>query len=103
MVAGAREELAAIGLRARVEVRERHLYSIHRDRPAGAGRPTDTARVVVIVDGTEADCYVALGALHGRWRPVEQRFRDYISMPKYNMYRSLHTAVLVGGRAGEAC
>ena len=101
MVAGAREELAAIGLRAKVEVRGRHLYSIHRELPGGAGRPTDTARVVVVVDGSEADCYVALGALHGRWRPVEQRFRDYISMPKYNMYRSLHTAVLVGGRDGE--
>src|SRR3984957_9776505 len=101
VVAGAREDLAAVGLRAQVEVRERHLYSIHRDLPSGAGRPTDTARVVVVVDGSEADCYVALGALHGRWRPIEQRFRDYICMPKYNMYRSLHTAVLVGGRDGE--
>ena len=105
VVAGARAELAAAGLRAKVEVRGRHLFSIHRELPATAGgagpsgglRPTDTARVVVVVDGTEADCYVALGALHGRWRPVEHRFRDYISMPKYNMYRSLHTAVLAGG------
>jgi len=54
-------------------------------------------RVIVIAEGTEADCYVALGALHGRWQPVDERFRDYISMPKYNMYRSLHTAVLVDG------
>ena len=107
VVAGARAELAAVGLRAKVEVRGRHLFSIHRELPGAAGagalapaaalRPTDTARVVVIVDGSEADCYVALGALHGRWRPVEDRFRDYISMPKYNMYRSLHTALLAGG------
>jgi GTP diphosphokinase / guanosine-3',5'-bis(diphosphate) 3'-diphosphatase len=104
VVAGARAELAAVGLRAKVEVRGRHLFSIHRELPglaagtamAGALRPTDTARVVVVVDGSESDCYVALGALHGRWRPVETRFRDYISMPKYNMYRSLHTAVLAG-------
>ena len=102
VVAGAVAELAAAGLRAKVEVRRRHLFSIHRELPAVAGagagelRPTDTARVVVVVDGSEADCYVALGALHGRWRPVEDRFRDYISMPKYNMYRSLHTAVLAG-------
>ncbi|HXT89237.1 MAG TPA: TGS domain-containing protein, partial [Trebonia sp.] len=41
--------------------------------------------------------YVALGVLHGHWNPVDERFRDYISLPKYNMYRSLHTAVLVGG------
>ena len=71
-----------------------------RRRP-GRGCGRRRARVVVVVDGTEADCYVALGALHGRWRPIEQRFRDYICMPKYNMYRSLHTAVLVGGRDGE--
>ena len=104
VVAGARAELAAAGLRAKVEVRARHLFSIHRELPGAGGgpaaagplRPTDTARVVVVVDGSEADCYVALGALHGRWRPVEDRFRDYISMPKYNMYRSLHTAVLAG-------
>jgi (p)ppGpp synthase/HD superfamily hydrolase len=51
-----------------------------------------------VVDGPEADCYVALGVLHGRWSPVDERFRDYISMPKYNMYRSLHTAVQDGGR-----
>ena len=60
-------------------------------------RPIDASRVVVVVDGPDADCYVALGVLHGRWNPVDGRFRDYISMPKYNMYRSLHTAVLVGG------
>lgn len=102
-----RAELAAAGLRARVEARARHLYSIHRSLPGGAGgrvpgagavlRPTDASRVVVVVDGSDADCYVALGVLHGRWNPVDGRFRDYISMPKYNMYRSLHTAILVGG------
>jgi GTP pyrophosphokinase len=101
-------ELAAAGVRAQVSARSRHLYSIHQGLPSvgvsGAAqsrpplRPTDGARIVVVVDGTEADCYVALGVLHGRWRPVENRFRDYISMPKYNMYRSLHTAVLAGGK-----
>jgi GTP pyrophosphokinase len=118
LVTGMRAELAAAGLRAKVEARARHLYSIHRSLPGGAGglisgagrpggagdgdagamrlRPTDAARVVVVVDGPEAACYVALGVLHGRWPPADQRFRDYISMPKYNMYRSLHTAVLVG-------
>jgi GTP pyrophosphokinase len=106
-----------------VEARPRHLYSIHRSLPGGGGgwisgasaasaassgqadrnagavplRPIDAARVVVVVDGSESDCYVALGVLHGRWHPVDDRFRDYISMPKYNMYRSLHTAVLPGG------
>jgi GTP diphosphokinase / guanosine-3',5'-bis(diphosphate) 3'-diphosphatase len=112
LINGMRAELAAAGVRARVEARARHLYSIHRSLPGGgwisgasaggdAGavplRPTDAARVVVVVDGSEGDCYVALGVLHGRWHPVDERFRDYISMPKYNMYRSLHTVVLVGG------
>ncbi len=115
LLTGIRVELAAAGLRAKVEARSRHLYSIHRSLPGGAGgwisgggpagggdagaarlRSTDTARVVVVVDGPEAACYVALGVLHGRWPPVDERFRDYISMPKYNMYRSLHTAVMVG-------
>ncbi|HEY0937698.1 MAG TPA: HD domain-containing protein [Trebonia sp.] len=115
LITGIRGELAAAGVRAQVQARARHLYSIHRSLPgegggwiSGAGtpaaaadaaplRPTDVTRVVVVVDGTESDCYVALGVLHNRWHPVGDRFRDYISLPKYNMYRSLHTAVLVGG------
>ena len=121
VITGMRAELAAAGIKARVEARSRHLYSIHRGLPGGGGgwisgaggpapanagggepgavrlRPADAARVVVVVDGAESDCYVALGVLHGRWPPVDDRFRDYISMPKYNMYRSLHTAMLAGG------
>jgi GTP pyrophosphokinase len=101
LLTGLRGALAAVGLRATVAARARHLYSIHRDLPGGGAggplRPLDAIRVVVVVDGTEADCYVALGVLHGHCKPVENRFRDYISMPKYNMYRSLHTAVQVAG------
>jgi GTP diphosphokinase / guanosine-3',5'-bis(diphosphate) 3'-diphosphatase len=105
LITGMRAELVATGVRAQVQARPRHLYSIHRALPAGGGtpeaggrlRPAEAARVVVVVEGTEADCYVALGALHGRWAPVDDSFRDYISMPKYNMYRSLHTALLIGG------
>ena len=118
LVTGMRAALAAAGVRAEVTARNRHLYAIHRDLPGGAGGwisgaggrpaaaggdgpdgmlPTDAARVVVVVDGADGDCYVALGVLHGRWHPVDDRFRDYISLPKYNMYRSLHTAVLVNG------
>jgi GTP pyrophosphokinase len=112
LITGMRAQLAAAGVRAQVEARARHLYSIHRSLPGGSGwisgaggadaaavplRPIDAARVVVVADGPESECYIALGVLHGRWHPVDDRFRDYISMPKYNMYRSLHTAVLVGG------
>jgi GTP pyrophosphokinase len=112
LITGMRAQLAAAEVRAQVEARARHLYSIHRSLPEGSDwisgasgadtaavplRPIDAARVVVVVDGPESECYIALGVLHGRWHPVDDRFRDYISMPKYNMYRSLHTAVLVGG------
>jgi GTP diphosphokinase / guanosine-3',5'-bis(diphosphate) 3'-diphosphatase len=111
LMTGMRGELAAVGLRVTVEARSRHFFSINRDLPGGpagwisgsrAGpgaplRPLDATRVVVVVDGAEGDCYVALGVLHGHRQPIESRFRDYISMPKYNMYRSLHTAVQVGG------
>lgn len=89
-------ELAAAGLTARAEARDRHLYSVYRDLPDGTLKPRNAARIVVVVDGTEADCYVALGALHARWRPLAPRFRDYIALPKNNMYRSLHTSLLTG-------
>ena len=123
LIGGMRTTLTAAGVRATVQARARHLSSIHLGLPGGAGgwlaggagpgaagkasahggdavaalRPADAARVVVVIEGTEADCYVALGVLHGQWQPVGDRFHDYISMPKYNMYRSLHTAVMVGG------
>ena len=124
LITGMRAELAAAGVRAQVEVRARHLYSIRRALPGGgaagripgqAGQPARTRaagrtrsrccgppRRPVSWSSSKAPretVYVALGVLHGRWRPVDDRFRDYISMPKYNMYRSLHTAVLVGGDA----
>jgi RelA/SpoT family (p)ppGpp synthetase len=91
-----RSVLAAGGIQARVEARERHLYSVYRDLPRGVDgtlRPRDATRLVVVADGADNNCYVALGALHARWRPVESRFKDYVAMPKHNMYRSLHTSL----------
>ncbi|HEV3382160.1 MAG TPA: HD domain-containing protein [Trebonia sp.] len=89
-------ELAGAGLKAQVQARDRHLYSVYRDLPDGKLQPRNATRIVAVVDGTEADCYVALGALHARWRPFEPRFRDHIALPKNNMYRSLHTSLLTG-------
>ena len=79
---------------AEVSARPRHFYSIWKDTVAGGYQvPFDLPRIVVVVDGPETDCYAALGAIHGQWRPVAGRFKDFIASPKNNLYRSLHTTV----------
>ena len=88
-------ELNGVRVSAKVGPRPRHLYSIWKDTVAGNYTdPHDLPRIVIIVDGPETDCYAALGAVHGRWRPVPGRFKDFIASPKNNLYRSLHTTVL---------
>jgi GTP pyrophosphokinase len=97
LLAQMRALLGAAGLRSRVEARDRHLYSVYRDFPHGIDgtlHPRNATRIVVVIDGTDTDCYVALGALHSRWRPVQPRFKDYVAIPKHNMYSSLHTSLL---------
>ncbi|MGN9808765.1 RelA/SpoT family protein [Micromonospora sp. BQ11] len=80
---------------AEVTPRPRHLYSIWKDTVAGGhASPFDLPRIAVVVDGPPTDCYAALGAIHGTWRPVPGRFKDFIASPKNNLYRSLHTSVL---------
>ena len=80
---------------AEVTPRPRHYYSIWKDTVAGGHDvPLDLPRIAVIVDGPDTDCYAALGAVHGRWRPVAGRFKDFIASPKNNLYRSLHTTVV---------
>ncbi|MFF5172005.1 RelA/SpoT family protein [Micromonospora sp. NPDC000089] len=79
---------------AEVGARPRHLYSIWKDTVAGGHpAPFDLPRIAIVVDGPETDCYAALGAVHGLWRPVPGRFKDFIASPKNNLYRSLHTSV----------
>ncbi|MGC4749546.1 RelA/SpoT family protein [Micromonospora sp. DT201] len=79
---------------AEVSARPRHLYSIWKDTIAGGHTaPYDLPRIVVVVDGPATDCYAALGAIHGTWRPVPGRFKDFIASPKNNLYRSLHTSI----------
>jgi GTP pyrophosphokinase len=99
LMARLRATLAEAKLRTEVLTRDRHLFSLHRDRlDPMADDPTlragDATRVTVLVDGTDADCYVALGVVHGLWRPLPGRMKDHVALPKYNMYRSLHTTVL---------
>ncbi|HEX5596356.1 MAG TPA: HD domain-containing protein [Micromonosporaceae bacterium] len=91
----ARVALRRDKISATVEPRPRHYYSIWKDTITGDYPvPVDPPRIAIVVDGPETDCYTALGAVHGLWRPVAGRFKDYIASPKHNLYRSLHTAVI---------
>ncbi|SEG13170.1 GTP pyrophosphokinase [Thermomonospora echinospora] len=91
-----RESLAEHRLAANVSVRPRHLYAVHQDfGSAVVGlRPGEAARVLVVVDGDDRDCYIALGAAHAALRPCPGRVKDYIALPKFNMYQALHTRVI---------
>jgi GTP pyrophosphokinase len=89
-------ELAAAGVRAQVYGRPKHIYSIWRkmQRKQLAFEQLYDVRAVRIVVGSVADCYAALGVVHGRWRMLPGEFDDYIATPKDNQYRSIHTAVI---------
>ena len=90
----ARNALRRQRVSAEVKARPRHYYSIWKDTVSGGHPvPFDLPRIAVIVDGPATDCYAALGAIHGQWRPVAGRFKDFIASPKNNLYRSLHTTV----------
>ena len=96
-----RNRLAELGIDAEVTGRPKHLWSLY-EKMVVKGREFDDifdlVAVRVIVDSMK-DCYAALGCIHGRWRPVVGRFKDYIAMPKFNLYQSLHTTVI--GPAGK--
>jgi GTP diphosphokinase / guanosine-3',5'-bis(diphosphate) 3'-diphosphatase len=98
VVAQARVALRRDKVDATVQPRPRHYYSIWKDTVAGGHPvPFDLPRIAVVVDGPETDCYTALGAIHGLWRPVAGRFKDFVASPKNNLYRSLHTTVIGPG------
>ncbi len=87
--------LARAKVDAKLVSRARHYFSIWKDTLAtGQEALHDLPRVVVVVDGSESDCYAALGTVHTTYRPVPGRFKDFIASPKNNLYRSLHTTVL---------
>jgi GTP pyrophosphokinase len=92
-------ELERIGVTAEVIGRPKHIYSIWRKmrRKGLAFEQVFDIRALRIVVATVADCYAALGAVHGRWHYIPGEFDDYIATPKDNLYRSLHTAVIGPG------
>jgi len=98
------EDLRAAGIECEVTGRPKHLWSIYRKmqrREKPYEEIYDLMAVRVIVD-TITDCYHALGVIHNRWTPLQERFHDYIATPKSNMYRSLHTTIFgPGGRLYE--
>ena len=98
------EDLDALHIKAYVTGRPKDYFSIYQKmivRGHDFANIYDLVGVRIIVD-TIRDCYAALGAVHARWSPVPGRFKDYIAMPKLNMYQSLHTTVVgPGGKPVE--
>ncbi|MEU1367576.1 HD domain-containing protein [Streptomyces sp. NPDC005803] len=91
--------LREAGIPAEVLIRPRHFVSVHRVRvKRGELRGSDFGRLLVLV-GEDADCYAVLGELHTCFTPVISEFKDFIAAPKFNLYQSLHTAVV--GPDGE--
>lgn len=95
-------DLAEEGIKATVKGRQKHLYSVFQKmvvRGREFNEIYDLVGVRVIVEDVR-DCYAVLGAIHARWSPIPGRFKDYIAMPKFNLYQSLHTTVI--GPNGKA-
>ncbi|HUF83899.1 MAG TPA: bifunctional (p)ppGpp synthetase/guanosine-3',5'-bis(diphosphate) 3'-pyrophosphohydrolase [Acidimicrobiia bacterium] len=96
VVSDLRARLAELGISGEVSGRPKHYWSIY-EKMVVRGKELDDVQdlvgVRVIVDSVK-DCYGALGSIHAMWKPVQGRFKDYIAMPKFNLYQSLHTTVV---------
>jgi guanosine-3',5'-bis(diphosphate) 3'-pyrophosphohydrolase len=90
------KELRAVGIEAQISGRAKHFYSIYskmtkKDREFNEIYDLTAMRVLV---GSVKDCYGAIGVIHSLWKPLPGRFKDYVAMPKFNMYQALHTTVI---------
>jgi guanosine-3',5'-bis(diphosphate) 3'-pyrophosphohydrolase len=89
-------ELEALGIAARISGRAKHFYSIY-SKMTKKGREFneiyDLTAMRVVVDSVK-DCYGTVGVIHSLWKPLPGRFKDFVAMPKFNMYQSLHTTVI---------
>ena len=95
-------DLNTENIKANVSGRQKHFYSVYQKMVVRGREFNDIYDLVgirILVDSVR-DCYGALGAIHARWSPVPGRFKDYIAMPKFNLYQSLHTTVI--GPSGKA-
>jgi GTP diphosphokinase / guanosine-3',5'-bis(diphosphate) 3'-diphosphatase len=90
------KELEALGIRAEISGRAKHFYSIY-SKMTKKGREFneiyDLTAMRVIVESVK-DCYGAVGVIHSLWKPLPGRFKDFVAMPKFNMYQALHTTVI---------
>lgn len=96
------EDLAKDQIHASVTGRQKHFFSVYQKmvvRGREFNEIYDLVGIRVLVDDVR-DCYAVLGSIHARWSPVPGRFKDYIAMPKFNLYQSLHTTVI--GPTGKA-
>ena len=104
IVAEVRAHIEKAGIKAQIDGRVKHFFSIYKkmvNQDKTLDQIYDLFAVRIIVD-TVKDCYAALGVIHEMYKPIPGRFKDYIAMPKPNMYQSLHTTLIgPGGRPFE--
>ena len=96
IVAEVREHIDSSGIKARVDGRVKHFFSIYKkmvNQDKTLDQIYDLFAVRILVDNVQ-DCYAALGSMHEMYKPIPGRFKDYIAMPKPNMYQSLHTTLI---------
>jgi GTP pyrophosphokinase len=102
VISAVEEDLAKDGIESTVTGRKKHFYSVYQ-KMVVRGRDFndiyDLVGIRVLVNDVK-DCYAVLGSIHARWSPIPGRFKDYIAMPKFNLYQSLHTTVI--GPNGKA-